>query len=105
MGNYKSFRAIVRQVANECITSTPGPVEIMGLCRRHWNDIKEPQVSDLRSRVIKKKKKIREKNRAAKNKLAKNLLLPLQLPLTLSWDLRIKLPICLQQLIRPQLRR
>ena len=69
--NYKSFRAILRQVANECITSTPGPVEIMGLCRRHWNDLKEPQVSDLRSRVIKKKKKIRGKNRAAKNKLAK----------------------------------
>ena len=60
----------MRQVANICITTNPGPVEIMGLCRRHWNDLKEPSVGDLRIRVQKKKKKLRAKTQAAK-KLAK----------------------------------
>ena len=65
---YLSFRAIVRQVANVCITTLPGPVEIGALSRRHWNNLREPSVNDLRSRVIKKKKKIRAKNLAAKKK-------------------------------------
>ena len=64
--NYKSFRAILRQVANTCITTTPGPVEIMGLIRRHWNELKEPTIHDLRSKVQKKKKRLRAKSQAAK---------------------------------------
>ena len=64
--NYKSFRSILRQVCNTCITTNPGPVEIMGLIRRHWNELKEPSLDNLRSKVQKKKKRIRAKNQAAK---------------------------------------
>merc|ERR1712002_109330 len=65
---YSSFRAIVRKVANVCITTEPGPVEIGSLSRRFWNNMREPSINDLRSRVIKKKKKSRAKNLAAKKK-------------------------------------
>ena len=64
--NYKSFRSILRQVSNTCITTNPGPVEIMGLIRRHWNELKEPTIHDLRSKVQKKKKRLRAKSQAAK---------------------------------------
>ena len=71
--NYLSFRAIIRKVANECIVDTPGPCEIGSISRRHWNNLKEPSVNDLKTRVQKKKKKIRSKSLAAK-KAAKKLL-------------------------------
>ena len=66
--NYKSFRQIMREVCNTCITTTPNPVEIMGLIRRHWNELKEPSLDSLRSKVKMKKKHIRSKNQAAKKK-------------------------------------
>ena len=102
--NYESFRAILRQVANTCLTTNPGPVEIMGLTRRHWNELKEPTVNDLRSRVQKKKKKLGQKIRQLKS-LQKILLQALHPPLTLRTGLRIKLAIRLQQLIRTLLGR
>ena len=71
--NYFAFRAIIRQVANECIVDNPGPCEIGSISRRHWNNLKEPSVNDLKTRVQKKKKKIRFKSLAAK-KAAKQLL-------------------------------
>ena len=64
--NFKSFRTILRSVTDFCITKAPGPVEIMGLIRRHWNDLHEPSLDNLRSKVQKKKKRIRAKNQAAK---------------------------------------
>ena len=64
--NFKSFRTILRSVCDFCITTTPGPVEIMGLVRRHWNELQEPSLDNLRSKVQKKKKRIRAKNQAAK---------------------------------------
>ena len=42
--NYFAFRGIIRQVANECIVNTPGPVEIGALSRRFWNNLREPSV-------------------------------------------------------------
>ena len=71
--NYLSFRAIIRKVAKECIVDTPGPCEIGSISRRYWNNLKEPSVNDLKTRVQKKKKKIRSKSLAAK-KVAKKLL-------------------------------
>ena len=56
--NYHAFRAIIRSVANECIVDTPGPVEVGTISRRHWNDLKEPTVNDLKLRVGKKKKNL-----------------------------------------------
>ena len=38
----------------------------MGLIRRHWNELQEPSLDNLRSKVQKKKKRIRAKNQAAK---------------------------------------
>ena len=70
--NYFAFRGIIRQVANECIVNTPGPVEIGALSRRFWNNLREPSVNDLKSRVLKKKKKIRAKNLAAKKQAKKS---------------------------------
>ena len=64
--NYHVFRAIVRSVANEVIVDNPGPVEVGTISRRHWNDLKEPTVNDLKVRVGKKKKKLRSKSLAAK---------------------------------------
>ena len=64
--NYHAFRAIVRSVANEVIVDNPGPVEVGHISRRHWNDLKEPSVHDLKVRVGKKKKKLRSKSLAAK---------------------------------------
>ena len=71
--NYFGFRAIIHSVANECIVDTPGPCEIGSISRRHWNNLKEPSVNDLKTRVQKEKKKIRSKSLAAK-KAAKKLL-------------------------------
>ena len=64
--NFKSFRTILLSVSDFCITKSPGPVEVMGLIRRHWNDLHEPSLDNLRSKVQKKKKRIRAKNQAAK---------------------------------------
>ena len=49
--NYFGFRSIIRQVANDCIVNQPGPVEIGALSRRHWNNLREPSVNDLKTRV------------------------------------------------------
>ena len=38
----------------------------MGLIRRHWNELKEPSLDNLRSKVQKKKKRLRAKTQAAK---------------------------------------
>merc|ERR1712030_312230 len=57
---------------NTCITTTPGPVEIRGLIRRHWNELKEPSLDNLRSKVQRKKKHIRAKNQSAKKKADKS---------------------------------
>ena len=70
--NYLGFRSIIRQVANDCITSQPGPVEIGALSRCHWNNLREPSVSDLKTRVQKKKKKNRSKILAAKKQAKKS---------------------------------
>ena len=59
--NYLGFRSIIRSVANEVRVSNPGPVEVGNLTRRHWNNLKEPSIIDLKKRVVKKKKKIRSK--------------------------------------------
>ena len=67
--NYLGFRAIIRSVANECIVDTPGPIEVGTISRRHWNALKEPSVNDLKTRVVKKKKKLRSKSLAAKKAL------------------------------------
>ena len=64
--NYHAFRAIIRQVANEVIVDSPGPVEVGHISRRHWNDLKEPTLHDLKVRVGKKKHKLRSKSLAAK---------------------------------------
>ena len=55
--NYHAFRAIIRSVANEVIVDNPCPVEVGSISRRHWNDLKEPSVKDLKDRAGKKKKK------------------------------------------------
>ena len=55
--NYHAFRAIIRSVANECIVDTPGSIKVGSISRRHWNNLKEPSVNDLKSRVVKKKEK------------------------------------------------
>ena len=60
--NYHGFRAIIRSVANEVRTTDPGPVEVGNISRRHWNDLKEPTVHDLKVRVGKKKKKLRSQS-------------------------------------------
>merc|ERR1712002_415362 len=64
--NFRSFRTILLQVSDFCMTKSPGPVEVMGLIRRHWNDLNEPSLDNLRSKVKSKKKRIRAKNQAAK---------------------------------------
>ena len=54
--NYRGFRDIIRSVAAEVKLTTPGPIEIGNLGRRHWNALKEPSIIDLKKRVVKKKK-------------------------------------------------
>merc|ERR1711888_71988 len=68
--NYLGFWSIIRSVANEVRVSDPGPIEVGNLTRRHWNDLKEPSVNDLKHRVVKKKKKIRSKSAANATKQA-----------------------------------
>ena len=70
--NFRSFRSILLQVSEFCTTKSPGPVEVRGLIRRHWNDLSEPSLDNLRSKVKSKKKRIRAKNQAAKKLASKN---------------------------------
>ena len=74
--NYLGFRSIIRSVANEVRVSDPGPVEVGNLTRRHWNDLKEPSIIDLKKCVVKKKKKIRSKSAAANAALKAQQTLP-----------------------------
>ena len=69
--NYHAFRAIIRKVANEVIVDNPDPVEVGHISRRHWNDLKEPSLADLKVCVGKKKSKLRSKSLAAKKAAAK----------------------------------
>ena len=73
--NYFGFRGIIRSVASEVKLNDPGPVEVGNLSRRHWNNLKEPSISDLKKRVVKKKKRIRSKSTVANTvkKAQKNL--------------------------------
>merc|ERR1712002_1230980 len=70
--NFRSFRSILLQVSEFCTTKSPGPVEVRGLIRRHWNDLSEPSLDNLRSKVESKKKRLRAKNQAAKKLASKN---------------------------------
>merc|ERR1712002_1126049 len=70
--NFRSFRSILLQVSEFCTTKSPGPVEVRGLIRRHWNDLCEPSLDNLRSKVKSKKKRLRAKNQAAKKLASKN---------------------------------
>merc|ERR1712002_1352483 len=63
--NFRSFRSILLQVSELCTTKSPGPVEVRGLIRRHWNDLCEPSLDNLRSKVKSKKKRLRAMNQAA----------------------------------------
>ena len=94
--NYHAFRAIIRSVANEVIVDNPCPVEVGSISRRHWNDLKEPTVKDLKDRAGKKKKKIRSKSLAAKRPLQERPNKPCLTPLILRRDLRNKLELWLQ---------
>merc|ERR1712030_235572 len=58
--NYKEFRGLIKSVASEI--RNLGPIEIGGVCRRHWNALKEPTIVELKRRVVKKKKKTRPKS-------------------------------------------
>ena len=60
--NYSEFRDIIRSVASEIKSKSLGPIEIGNLGRRHWNALKEPIISDLKKRVVRKKKKARSKS-------------------------------------------
>ena len=60
--NYLEFRDIIRSVASEIKSKSLGPIEIGNLGRRHWNALKEPIISDLKKRVVRKKKKARSKS-------------------------------------------
>ena len=60
--NYAQFRGIIRSVASEIQSNSLGPIEIGNLGRRHWNALKEPEISDLKKRVVRKKKKSRAKS-------------------------------------------
>ena len=72
--NYSSFFAIIRKVADEVSKDNPDPVEVGHISRRHWNDLKEPSLADLKVRVGKKKSKLRSKSLAAKKAAAKKAL-------------------------------
>ena len=56
--NYAQFRGIIRSVASEIQNNSLGPIEIGNLGRRHWNALKEPGISDLKKRVVRKKRKV-----------------------------------------------
>merc|ERR1712030_238045 len=70
--NFKSFRSILLQVSEACLARSLGPVEVMGMIRRHWNDLSEPSLDTLRSKVKSKKKRIKAKSQAAKKLASKN---------------------------------
>ena len=70
--NFKSFRSILLQVSEACLTKSLGPVEVMGMIRRHWNDLSEPSLDNLRSKVKSKKKRLKAKTQAAKKLASKN---------------------------------
>ena len=73
--NYFGFRGIIRTVASEVKLNDPGSVEVGNLSRRLWNNLKEPTISDLKKRVVKKKKRIRAKSTVSKTvKTAQNTL-------------------------------
>ena len=70
--NFRSFRSILLQVSEACLARSLGPVEVMGMIRRHWNDLSEPSLDTLRSKVKSKKKRIKAKSQAAKKLASKN---------------------------------
>ena len=70
--NFRSFRSILLQVSEACLAKSLGPVEVMGMIRRHWNDLSEPSLDNLRSKVKSKKKRLKAKTQAAKKLASKN---------------------------------
>ena len=58
--DYKECQGLIKSVTSEI--RNLGPIEIGGVCRRHWNALKEPTIVDLKKRVVKKKKKTRAKS-------------------------------------------
>jgi len=70
--NFRSFRSILLQVSEACLARSLGPVEVMGMIRRHWNDLSEPSLDNLRSKVKSKKKRLKAKSQAAKKLASKN---------------------------------
>ena len=70
--NFRSFRSILLQVSEDSLTKSLGPVEVMGMIRRHWNDLSEPTLDNLRNKVKSKKKRLRAKSQQAKKLASKN---------------------------------
>ena len=60
--NYAEFRGIIRSVASEIKSKSLGPIEIGNLGRRHWNALREPLITDLKKRVLRKKKRAHGKS-------------------------------------------